>query len=100
MSLIDEGTFLAELEYLATERRPSPSCVRRRGQLGGSLKDAARRVRDLGSVRMSGFNFDAEESFELALHRAAEAQNEAGHDFLAVITAQAAVEAVAQSVFT
>ena len=49
---------------------------------------------------MSGFDFDPEESFELALFRAAEAQSKAGHHFLAVVTAQAAVEAVAQSVFT
>jgi DNA-binding XRE family transcriptional regulator len=49
---------------------------------------------------MSGFDFDPEESFELALFRAAEAQSDAGHHFLAVVTAQAAVEAVAQSVFT
>jgi DNA-binding XRE family transcriptional regulator len=49
---------------------------------------------------MSGFDHDPEESFELALFRAAEAQSKAGHHFLAVVTAQAAVEAVAQSVFT
>jgi hypothetical protein len=49
---------------------------------------------------MTGDDFDPDESFELALFRAAEAQNEAGHHFLAVVTAQAAVEAVAQTVFT
>jgi hypothetical protein len=32
---------------------------------------------------MSGFDFDPDESFEFALYRAAEAQNEAGHYFLA-----------------
>lgn len=49
---------------------------------------------------MSGFDFDPDESFELALFRAAELQNEAGHHFLAVVTAQAAVEAVTQTVFS
>jgi hypothetical protein len=44
---------------------------------------------------VSGFDFDPDESFEQAHFRAAEAQNEAGHHFLAVVTAQAAVEAVA-----
>jgi DNA-binding XRE family transcriptional regulator len=48
---------------------------------------------------MSGFDVAPEESFELALFRAAEAQIEAGHHFLAVVIAQTAVEAVAQSVF-
>lgn len=48
---------------------------------------------------MPGFDFDPNESFEQALFRAAEAQSRAGHHFLAVVTAQAAVEAVAQSVF-
>jgi DNA-binding XRE family transcriptional regulator/HEPN domain-containing protein len=49
---------------------------------------------------MSDFEIGSDESFELALFRAAEAQIEAGHHFLAVVTAQAAVEAVAQTVFT
>lgn len=44
-------------------------------------------------------DFDPE-SFEQALYRSAEEQNEAGHHFLAVVTAQTAVEAVAQSVFS
>jgi hypothetical protein len=42
-----------------------------------------------------GFDLDPDESFEQARFRAAEAQNEAGHHFLAVVTAQPAVEAVA-----
>jgi DNA-binding XRE family transcriptional regulator len=45
------------------------------------------------------FDFDPE-SFEQTLYRTAEAQNDAGHHFLAVVTAQTAVEAVVQSVFT
>lgn len=45
-------------------------------------------------------DFDPDESFEQALFRAAEAQIQAGHHFLAVVTAQAAVEAVAQTVFS
>jgi hypothetical protein len=49
---------------------------------------------------MSGFDFDPDESFEQALFRAAEAQSKAGHHFLAVVTAQTAVESVAQTVFT
>src|SRR5689334_13046268 len=49
---------------------------------------------------MSGFDFDPDESFELAVFRAAEAQIRAGHHFLAVVTAQAAVEAVVQSAFS
>lgn len=49
---------------------------------------------------MTGFTFNPDESFEQAIFRAAEAQVEAGHYFLAVVTAQAAVEAVAQSVFS
>jgi ribosome-binding protein aMBF1 (putative translation factor) len=45
------------------------------------------------------FDFDPE-SFEQALYRTAEEQNQEGHHFLAVVTAQAAVEAVAESVLT
>src|SRR4051794_27874164 len=48
---------------------------------------------------MSDFDSDPDESFELALFRAAEAQVEAGHHFLAVVMAQAAVEAVVESAF-
>lgn len=49
---------------------------------------------------MPDFDFDPDESFELALFRAAEAQIRAGHHFLAVVTAQAAVEAVVELAFT
>jgi DNA-binding XRE family transcriptional regulator len=77
-------------------REPRLPSVRREGPAGGACRFPA----TIGSVAMTGFDFDPEESFELALFRAAEAQSRAGHHFLAVVAAQAAVEAVAQSVFT